>query len=789
MARYLTPAKICTLILVESYLQNREDPESDVKLLEIITEQLIENTGNTSCSRESHSKTSVENIAGPPQDASNLAAPLSSIPSNFPGRTHYDDFVQTAWTVADLDQLHRLFDRAFAILTPENPEERKVTPASPIGHFIRRCNVEWTRLRFADSLALLNAYKSYIATTWSSWARTQPEAAKSYVSRDTGQDSVPLPVPAASSATAPMISNDDIDIALSISIHTLQKRGARVPPELKAKLRSWLSLRQTSDTQNLHHFMDFFEAWRAGQYTMALEELHRYFDYSIAAKGAAADGVKTYYQIALLHLSVLHADFERWEESLGTMEECIATGKRRPLSFDINLMPSLGFGILTVEQLGKIKTRLASTLLFHGFSISAKPTTYPSVSSLRSLAALAGDGGSEQDELAFLKTKAKDGKHWNLVSSTLLEEAKLELRNTGVSPKALEHVLQSAHLNVQHASYSLMPAVTIFQGSIYDRLGQSHTASRHYSSIDAVLEKECSLGDRVRSQCRLAFSMAQNGAYAAAQDSLSELHEQVKGTLKLEQRVSAFARLIALLQAIRSDNLPAAHHHLAHLLPLQPTSDPELTQQVSLLEITLLTRSHQLPSALSKISSLLSGASTDLAQTLHLLTLKASVFAAAGKPEKGFSLVVRAASRAERAGLVPVLLEALAELAGILNKLGEFGASRDVIEAALPQALESGPADLPARFFLLLTSSFAGLANPAVTANESERQKHLRQGLRWAERAREISGHLADHSAQLTALLMKSALSEEMDDELGVREAEAKYEQLVAGHEAMLQAR
>lgn len=43
--------------------------------------------------------------------------------------------------------------------------------------------------------------------------------------------------------------------------------------------------------------------------------------------------------------------------------------------------------------------------------------------------------------------------------------------------------------------------------------------------------------------------------------------------------------------------------------------------------------------------------------------------------------------------------------------------------------------------------------------------------------------------AQLTALVMKSALSAEMDDELGVREAEAKYEQLVADHEAMLQAR
>jgi anaphase-promoting complex subunit 5 len=91
-----------------------------------------------------------------------------------------------------------------------------------------------------------------------------------------------------------------------------------------------------------------------------------------------------------------------------------------------------------------------------------------------------------------------------------------------------------------------------------------------------------------------------------------------------------------------------------------------------------------LPKAYLKISALLAE-KLDLAHTLHLLTLKAAVFAAAGKPEKGFSIAVRAASRAERAGLLPVLLEALAALAEILNKVGEFGASRDLAEAALPQ--------------------------------------------------------------------------------------------------------
>lgn len=99
-----------------------------------------------------------------------------------------------------------------------------------------------------------------------------------------------------------------------------------------------------------------------------------------------------------------------------------------------------------------------------------------------------------------------------------------------------------------------------------------------------------------------------------------------------------------------------------------------------------------LSSAYRKIASLLSN-TTDLAQTLHLLTLKAAVFAAAGKPEKGFSIAVRAASRAERAGLVPALLEALAALAEILNKVGEFAAAREVVEGSLPQVCS--PASYP----------------------------------------------------------------------------------------------
>ena len=49
--------------------------------------------------------------------------------------------------------------------------------------------------------------------------------------------------------------------------------------------------------------------------------------------------------------------------------------------------------------------------------------------SFANLANIVGGGNSDssKDEIAFLKSKARETKHWSLMSSTLLEEAKMEM--------------------------------------------------------------------------------------------------------------------------------------------------------------------------------------------------------------------------------------------------------------------------------------------------------------------------------------------------------------------------
>lgn len=71
----------------------------------------------------------------------------------------------------------------------------------------------------------------------------------------------------------------------------------------------------------------FFDAWRSGAYTEAIDHLHRYFDYAIEGNGSTQN-IKTYHQYALLHLAVLHADFGCYGEAIAAMNECIGTGMR-----------------------------------------------------------------------------------------------------------------------------------------------------------------------------------------------------------------------------------------------------------------------------------------------------------------------------------------------------------------------------------------------------------------------------------------------------------------------------
>lgn len=329
MPRFLTPARICLLVAVEFYSEESVPTQSALALIDFISQHVIS-------SAEQNGDDIQQRGAFASSDIDFFGNRLQSLSSSMPGRNLFDLLVNRIWEFNSVDSLHG-FTQEMSVTRTRHSQDPPVevrpnafTPTSPLGLYVRRCWVEFTRLQFDDAEALWKAFVAYREPTRQLWQSKNPEYAARVLEEVNPACTVPS-LPTSSSGDSMFRDGTsaavvDADTLLHFAIQRLQKEGTRIPADVKARVEQWIGDQLDSNTQSLHFFMAFFEHWRAGQYTMALENLHRYFDYSLAGK-SAADNMRVHYQYALLHLSVLHADFECWGESIDAMNECIATGK------------------------------------------------------------------------------------------------------------------------------------------------------------------------------------------------------------------------------------------------------------------------------------------------------------------------------------------------------------------------------------------------------------------------------------------------------------------------------
>ncbi|KAK1093363.1 APC5 protein [Friedmanniomyces endolithicus] len=733
MARYLTPVRIGILILTEQYLSGQFASSGQLGVLSFIASHITARGGSTG-------KEGQDAFVGLDANAAEILGPLAKFASDVPGRTAYDALLQRLWKLDGLDAAYELFERLGQVIAPISEAEevqKVVSRASPLSQSIRRCSVEFTRLQFADTQALWAAFVAWRASTYDIWAQRNPDAAACYA--EIATSSGDHPANARRSMTEEegrYVSAEDTNDLITSSVHHLQKMGTRVPDAMRRKLQSWIYEQRDAGVQSLQHFLAFFEHWRFGQYTMALESLHRYFDYSLIGKGTSGgtENMRIYYQYALLHLSVLHADFDCWEESVDAMDECIATARENQDTACLNFALSW---LLYLRQ--------------------AKPDNR--VSAFGSVSGLLGGAAGEQDEITFLKAKARETKHWSLLSSTLLEEAKLDMYTvsdmypkprseavtdhfqTGSTPKSVELIMQSAFVNIQHDLRTLMPATSLFEGAAFDRLAQSQLAARAHDTIQIVYGDQAPLSDRTRSICRTAYGIAQSGRCSTGLNMLRDYLPCVNGVMKLEQRVMGFMSLLQLMGSLRNERLDAAAYYHSQLLPLRSLGDPELDFELDLLEIDLYIRQRDLDTAMKAVNAHIrqteGHSPADIAHRLHFLVLKSTIFALSGQATKGFSIALRAASTAARLRLLPTLLEAITALATVLNDLSEFDAARRLLDAALPMMIETRHCRLTARSFVTLGEAHVGLAGTTCAPDSSERIQQIRAAEGLIERGRE----------------------------------------------------
>ncbi|KAF1982837.1 hypothetical protein K402DRAFT_339478 [Aulographum hederae CBS 113979] len=708
MSRYLTPSKLCLLVLTSLYTESVVPDTSIIPILSFIIANISPCSGFIG--RKATSQKPLTKFRLTIQDFENVTI---THPSHKPGRTLFDLFLERIWSINSLSALHQLFDDLRDILAKTRdeaqadadagilPPEDKIILArsSPLGVFVRRARVEFMRMVFGDVSKLWMDFVKYKQPTLMLYQRRNPSAGPSF--HDINIEALGLKegdelldILAKFESDEECASSHDVERILEFQVERLQRLGNRIPDAMKRELEQMLL--PATPVPSLNEFINFFDSWRAGDYNKAFDSLHRYFDMTMQSQN------RTYYQYALLHLAILHADFGAFKEAFLAMKETIITARENQDH------SCLYFSMSWINHLHKAyPTRLSQ------FGFSAPP---------------------EGKILSFLETKAEETHMWSLLSSTYLAHAKFGLSKGGKPAVAVEvmdaaaDVILTRDIDMNQATYFVM------NSALFSRLGMfNHNLADCYNELIMDNYRDFSPVEEVlRATCRLAHASTNRGAHKTAQTHLSRAPASAHTTLRFYQYLTAHTSLLQLRRALTSSSLPHSTALLTHLTPLLQTADPDLTHEAHLLRAHLAIRTRTFaaaiklldPAPLLPLTTAGSDAKkrqkhhpviNDVAKRVQFMLMRARYHMATSEPQRAEIWALRALREAGFARILPCVWEAVEVLCaayvrqgGVWNGMARCVAARKILEAAIPAALEGCDMALVGRMYEGLGDAWMG---------------------------------------------------------------------------------
>ncbi|KAH0536380.1 hypothetical protein FGG08_006754 [Glutinoglossum americanum] len=780
MPRFLTPSKIGLLALVVLYADSVLPTKSTVPFLTFLVKYIL--PPDTSSTSDGSSALSSASSASKPVSSVILLEDFQEAliihQSIIPGRNMWDLFLKKLWEINSLDALFLFFEGLPAMiaktrqekeqdieqgLPPQDTNKMLLSRASPMGNFVRRSHLEFTRLQFHDSKALWESLVSFRNETLSEWKRRNSTAGETSFDvnlKDSGlkwedqlttivYEKLKLADEGKSKVEGPtgLVSTDDVERLLEFQVEEMQKMGNRIPGEIKKQLRTMLDSGVT--VPSLSQYVKFLDAWRAGDYPTSFESLHRYFDYTMHNRD------RTFYQYALLNLAILQADFGCYSEALAAMRETIATARENK---DLGC---LNFSLSWLYHFGKV----------HPGEVNQDTK--------------GGMMGVEREGLAFLKAKAKENGMWSLMATSLLSEARMIMANhKGENlAKAFENISQSSHLSVVKGVTNVIGSQVLLKSSLWSRLGQLAIAP-HLGNTETNLvfiPQESALSRLMNAKlsslaCVLQLQMTLKGRYDDAMAKLDEIEVEDMKNLRIYQYWTTFSGLLKLKRQLHRGNFDAATEFLSQLLTA-PSVDPDVSFELTLLRYDLLIRRSDYSGALALLEKTfkeLEEGPADIHQRIRLMTLKAQLFDKCGRTQKGWSIAVRAMSIAKRAKNLSALYAAVGAVSKCLVEFKECDAAWKLMDSIMPQIHECEDAYLIGQSYSCFIDATMGLAGEAGHGS-IKRTEYITKAQDLLDKAFAEFSHAEDISGMLEVLMKKSTAYKMSGDLVLCNEYALKY--------------
>ncbi|KAF7563846.1 hypothetical protein G7046_g242 [Stylonectria norvegica] len=773
MARYLTPAKIGLLVLVELYVEGAVPSDAILPVLSFITAHLMDHDSTQTSADQTLRWSRAERTVSLVISIKDFEKLLGSYPflMGMPGRKLWDQFLGRLWDINSLDALHEFFETLHNLLSktkeerrrlndqgepePEEEEGVKISRNSPFGIFIRRSRLEYQRLRFHDCTELWKNFVRYRQPSAHYLKRRIPGfgrlsfdnvlllgeqedwdsksvmdlASVAYGDMLTGDESSTVPV-----------STNDIETLLEFQIEQMQRYGNRIPLEIRHQFHDLLN--DSFLIPSLTYYLSFLDSWRAGDYPTAFDFLHRYFDYTMQNRD------RMFYQYALMNLAVLQADFGCHKEAVAAMLETVSTAREN------RDMTCLNFALNWLFHFGRAHPDLVRSLEANSML------------------------GTGKESLAFLRVKAKETGMWTLWSSVLLSEAKMGLMNGDSVATSLEFMVRSSHIIVERNMRNMFGSQLSLVAALWDRLGIAQLSSMTCEVFLRCHAKHAIFDDELKLTCRLSLLLAARGKYDEALQQLESLDENSLRSWKPSQYWHKYRGVIKLMRDLHHNNLEGAEQLLSQIMQSKVDDlEPDMAFLVDTLHIDYLTRRGDLQAAFSKVETMLSqlrDEKKDISLRVKLLLLKSSLLDKCGRSQRGFTIAMRAASISLGARLIPSLWEAIGAVSNILISLSEFEAASELLAAIIPRSLECEAVGLTAQLYSYLVDANMGLAG-AAKAKSNMRMEYMSKALEAVQKSFDHYAGIEDINQQCQMMAKKAMIMKLSGDTVLAADYAATY--------------
>ncbi|KAF8936277.1 anaphase promoting complex subunit 5 [Dissophora ornata] len=468
---YLTPHKVSVLILIEYYCQN-QCPLPAAQDLLLFLLKCIQDPAEYLHSNVNKFGRQVATETNP-DVWGHLCITLKRIKSPH----HLRDFFMDQLDLDDTD--------------PKDVVPRKVglkdlvvQPAEVMAQ------IEYRKLEFEEMCKFYNAFVTYISAIGKNDQHSQLK------DRSLG------------SAGSTVLSAFDMEKYLDQQTQQLSNlEQADIPEDLMAHV---YNIQSRMPALAKTHYIMCLHAQQTGDFEVAIQSLHRFFDYSMVMHD------RVLYQYALLNLAMLHARFSHFEQALLALREAIEVAR------DHQDQECLGYAL---------KTMPSSTSEAHEAQSLAGETDGQAFQYLRALS-----------ELAVAKQMQGESMHM-----------------------ALEALVKASSINLRHSLDGVGGAIQLFQSRIWGAYGFPSLSSLYSQLQLKYRPSESDMNDSASSYSKSASDLAVDGRF---EESLRVIElARTKFPLKTMKATPWVQTLVQILQrrAMATNQLRDAEIWTQHL--------------------------------------------------------------------------------------------------------------------------------------------------------------------------------------------------------------------------------